>query len=388
MTQRGYLIDSPIPALSKSIEAGRLCAYSVTRQRFLCAEVETDDFSESALDNQLLTPFHDSAKALWLCPFFNIPPTSLSAPVDLIHLDWNFIVLETVESFPLFRATGSAPPAASVLVLPADSVRSTGTQRGDQLILCLPSEMKRRLAELSGAGGKTQPNVAEPAVDESPERTNTARVLRWEDRSGAKSSTGKTSVDEQLPNRQSHFLKGLFVKGNAAGAPRTRSAKAERTASSTGGADSFKLLKAIQPAIANDKPAKSWLQKFLSPDPPEPRKSARESIEGLVAYFFTGGPPMPHPIRDISENGVFVYTQERWYPGTMVRVTLADSLEKSCARSITLNMLVVRANDDGVGLSFVLENPNGRNQRIQGMLTGAGSLEVQRFLQQLRDTRA
>src|SRR6202012_3599679 len=38
--------------------------------------------------------------------------------------------------------------------------------------------------------------------------------------------------------------------------------------------------------------AKSWLQRLLSPEPPEPRKALREALPWVAAYFFTGGTPV------------------------------------------------------------------------------------------------
>jgi hypothetical protein len=144
---------------------------------------------------------------------------------------------------------------------------------------------------------------------------------------------------------------------------------------------------AAEPAEKNIKPAKSWLQRLLSPDPPDARKAARESMSGLSAFFFTGGAPVEHGVRDISPTGMYVLTEERWYPGTVVRMTLTDRMETSVERSITLNASVVRWGNDGVGLRFVLQNSNDRRQVADAMSAAADKAQVNQFLQRLKSVR-
>jgi hypothetical protein len=140
--------------------------------------------------------------------------------------------------------------------------------------------------------------------------------------------------------------------------------------------------------MKNIKPAKSWLQRLLSPDPPEPRKASRESLPGLAAYFWTGGVSEEHGIRDVSPTGLYLFTTERWYPGTVVRMTLTDRREPTVERSITVNACVVRWGNDGVGLQFVLQNGRDRRQgqasMVDGMVHGVDKQRVDEFLQRLR----
>ncbi len=88
----------------------------------------------------------------------------------------------------------------------------------------------------------------------------------------------------------------------------------------------------------------------------EERRAVRLPMPGLVAYFFTGGAPRPHPIKDISVTGFYMCTQERWLPGTIVRVTLqmVDSSGQGGRDSITVHSRVVRWGPDGGGFEFVL----------------------------------
>ncbi len=88
----------------------------------------------------------------------------------------------------------------------------------------------------------------------------------------------------------------------------------------------------------------------------EIRRAVRLPMPGLVAYFFTGGSPRPHPIKDISVTGFYMCTSERWLPGTIIRVTLQmiDSSPDGGRDSVTVHSRVVRWGPDGGGFEFLL----------------------------------
>lgn len=60
-------------------------------------------------------------------------------------------------------------------------------------------------------------------------------------------------------------------------------------------------------------------------------------------------------IKDISEVGVYILTEERWPPGTEVRLTLESKSASSghAYPDVQLDARVVRQGEDGVGLTFV-----------------------------------
>jgi len=392
MTQRGYYLDSAVPAVQSSIDTVRHCAYNHSRQRFLSADVDAGDFSVAVLDARLLTITTNSGAGLWLLPFRGISPTSVRVPVDLIYLDRACTVLDVVESFPFARASASCAQPASVLVLPADAIGSTGTQRGDQLLLCSPGEMKRRLQELAAASVEARPDQTPAPVRETPVRPGSGRVIQWGDRFGSKVPVERSSTEEavyqQLPDQPAFVLSEPQVEVPAELPPieeparvvgPVRSPEVARPSDPTGAVE--------PPRWKTEKPARSWLQRLLAPEPQDPRKSSRQSVSGLVAYFFTGGTPVPYAVRDISSTGIYVYTQERFYPGTMVRVTLTDRIDPAATRSITLNMFLVRAGDDGVGFKFVLQDPRSKAQHFDGVAIGADPMQVEQFLLQLRQAR-
>jgi hypothetical protein len=113
-----------------------------------------------------------------------------------------------------------------------------------------------------------------------------------------------------------------------------------------------------EPWKKNHSKPKSWLQRLLSPDPPEPRKTLRAVVPDLAAYFWTGAAPRPHAIRNISSTGMYVVTEERWYPGTLVQMTLRKAGRDGVGAEASIALLarVSRWGNDGVGLAFVVRD--------------------------------
>ena len=95
---------------------------------------------------------------------------------------------------------------------------------------------------------------------------------------------------------------------------------------------------------------------FGKPLPTILPRAERRPVSELVAYHWTGPGPKQEGIRNISSSGVYLLTDERWLPGAVVPLTLQRDgpPEESTERRITLQTIVVRWGEDGVGLSFVL----------------------------------
>ena len=363
-----YSADENASVVQCGMEPGRQCAYNQTRSRFLSADVDAADFSQSALDQRLPALTENSGAGLLLIPFRGISPTSVRVPVDLVYLDRNCRVIETVVAFPLGRVSRSIQTAAAVMVLPVDSVTSTETRTGDMLLICPPEEMKRRLQKLASESTET---VAAPAIKEEPMRAGAGRVLQWEDRVRQKNPLENQEEEQAAFDAEIPAGEALVPQVAQTAKPTVEAAGTRQ-----------------EPAAASNelaKPAKkSWLQKLLGTEPPDARKAQRQSLPGLTAFFFTGGTPVGHGVKDISLTGMYVLTSERWYPGTMVRMTLTDRHEPTMERSLTLNATVMRWGNDGVGLRFVLQNPKERGRGYEGTAETADVYQVAQFLDRLR----
>jgi hypothetical protein len=98
------------------------------------------------------------------------------------------------------------------------------------------------------------------------------------------------------------------------------------------------------------------------------RRAQRLAHPAILAFYSAGTEPAPHRIRDVSRTGAYMYTVERWYPGTLLQVTLdidpgeveVESSAKDVS-SITLWSRIVRHGDDGVGMEFVLVQKKRRD---------------------------
>jgi hypothetical protein len=134
----------------------------------------------------------------------------------------------------------------------------------------------------------------------------------------------------------------------------------------------------IQPEMTEVRPPRGWLERWWSPDP---RKAPREQAPGLAAYYWTGGPPEAHQIKDISATGLYVVTEERWYPGTLVLMTLQNTAAgpEVAERTICVHSRAVRWGKDGVGLQFVLQD-----NCDDPSMAAADRKALERFLQRLR----
>lgn len=96
----------------------------------------------------------------------------------------------------------------------------------------------------------------------------------------------------------------------------------------------------------------NWLSKLLGR---EKRRFRRHLAPPLTAFYWDGGHSTPRVVPDISQNGIFIRTEDRWFPRTLMRVTLQRKSNdpKKSEESITLQCRVVRAGEDGVGMAIM-----------------------------------
>jgi hypothetical protein len=128
---------------------------------------------------------------------------------------------------------------------------------------------------------------------------------------------------------------------------------------------------------------KQLLEKLFSK---ERRRAERQLSPELAAHYWNGGSSAGNRVRDISSTGLFLLTEERWYPGTRLVMTLQkrDVPEGSPDRSISVQSKAVRFCDDGVGLEFVVLD-SGDPRRSQSFLAeGADRRALEKFLEGFR----
>ena len=76
----------------------------------------------------------------------------------------------------------------------------------------------------------------------------------------------------------------------------------------------------------------------------------------MVGYFYSSGKAEPHEISNFSVTGFYMKTDERFLPGTVIRVTLqvAGTDGTNPGDSLTLHSRVVNWDEHGGGFEFVL----------------------------------
>jgi hypothetical protein len=278
-----------------------------------------------------------SGEGLWIAPYRGIPVVDLRVPLDLIYLDEACRVIEVVESFPSFRASSSSTQIASVLALPTHSIYLSQTQAGDQMLICRAEEMEQSLERLTpsfAVGGAAQSAVL---LREKPLWSGGPGLLELGDRTG-----------EDSPSSEQTHEMGLR-----------------------------------EPNATGIKPPRGWLERWWSPDP---RKAPREIVSSLAAYYWTGAAPKAHSVRDISSTGLYVVTEERWYPGTLVLMTLQETggAGEASECSVSVYSKAIRWGDDGVGLKFVLQGALEPIQDQSSSVVGMDKKGLEMFLQRLR----
>ncbi len=120
--------------------------------------------------------------------------------------------------------------------------------------------------------------------------------------------------------------------------------------------------------------------------PEEPRRAQRLRVPNLTVYYWDGAQPSPHGVRDISESGMYIYTRERWYPGTFIlmRLQREDCKEGDPERSVAVLSRVARWGADGVGLEFVFADPKAPEKETPVLAGGVEKIEFDQFLARLK----
>ncbi len=376
LPQRRLQLPDELSQLKGQMEPGQSCAYNQTRECFLGLHVVAGEFSLPSFQEWMATLKPNSGAGMWLIPFRGISAADVSVPMDLLYLDEDSRVLDVVEFFPTYRVSPSSPPAASVLALPAHSVFSSQTQAGDQLMLCPADEMEwrlERLARTGTLGGASHSIYPRPAMGPV--------LVREEPVEPARPTLSRQAADRIAePPAPVETPKAATLVPVLPAEPLSQPVKPAVAAPQKAAGPQAKPW--LDPARQKTKSSLGWLGRLLQSEPGDPRAKTRRTVPGLVAHFFTGGAPQAHEIRDISPTGLYVVTRERWYPGTVIRMTLsiAGSEEHPLERSITVQAIAVRWGNDGVGLEFILAAPAKAksNQPAQG--TPVDSQRLDQFL--------
>jgi hypothetical protein len=113
------------------------------------------------------------------------------------------------------------------------------------------------------------------------------------------------------------------------------------------------------------------------------RKEKRHMIPGSVAYFSIGS-PRPQEVANISTEGFYVRTADRWSEGTslLVGLQIINPLSKEVEAMISVQSKVVRTGTDGVG--FVYDDEPAHRNPILAAANPEQYVQLQKFMQRIQ----
>ena len=117
------------------------CAFNISKQSFVNLGVTVADTPLARLRGLLGKVRMRSDEAVWIVPSHGIHTFGLMFAIDVVYLDAQHRVIHLIENLGPLRIAGIRRQCASVLQLPARSIYGSGTQVGDQLLICSPEKM-------------------------------------------------------------------------------------------------------------------------------------------------------------------------------------------------------------------------------------------------------
>ena len=249
------------------MERPQYCVYNQTTECFLSLGVTHADSALARFKGLLAGRMQRYDEGKWVVQPKGMHFFHIFASRDLVFLDEKHRVVGALKSFPPTRFAPIGPEVASVLDLPLQTIDSSQTQPGNQLVICAADELEFRL--------------------------------------------------RSMPDLQKYEFSDF-------------------------------------PLAPDDLPApKKWSARDAASDR---RIARRKRWPRLVAYDSRGGALEVHGVKDMSANGLYLITEERWPLGSQVMMTLqrTDGMDDNPRNNtITVQLRVIRWGSDGVGLAFV-----------------------------------
>jgi hypothetical protein len=355
---------------------------------------------------------------IWLTNMTGIPMVPRISPFDLVYLDKENRVVKGVALLPAAEFPPFKKPSVSALVLPLRTLAATKTGAGDQLIFSEIEdavEAKEATDEaMSAAVIEFTEEQAElfPSAGEAPSFEPDASALkeRNEDIEVDEAPVPAVQVDESAAAKNGHHP--ATENGHQPNATNGRQPDEENepqpenengrepeetlnlpmpvsastdfdselltstsrpeTAPEANGSDShFEIL--VRPETEKEEPStkeKEWtvsrFLRWLYPAAYETdrRKGMRIPIPDLIAYDVSSGRHRAFEVGNISSTGIFLITEDRWQPGTLITFSLQREgpEETGTERRMQFQAGAVRSTEKGVGLAFL--HPTGMDLRF------------------------
>jgi uncharacterized protein len=114
-------------------------AFNRTRQAYLATQLSVAATHWSRFRGLMCTDAESfaSGAGLWIVPCHGVHTFAMNYPIDVIYLDADKIVVHVSNRLRPWRMAPVRMRAASVLELPADTLKSSGTSVGDEIEISL-----------------------------------------------------------------------------------------------------------------------------------------------------------------------------------------------------------------------------------------------------------
>lgn len=119
------------------------------------------------------------------------------------------------------------------------------------------------------------------------------------------------------------------------------------------------------------------------PQSSDRRRGKRHVIPGSLAYFSIGS-PRAQEVSNISTDGFYVRTEDRWLEGTslLVGLQITNPVSREVEAMISVQSKVVRTGPDGVG--FVYDDEPAHRNPMLGANNPEQFVQLQKFMQRIQ----
>jgi len=108
-------------------------AFNATKQRTLAGALNVADSFFHSLMGLMGKRKLEAGHGLWITPCQSVHTFWMRFPIDVVFLDEHRRVIHLVEDLKPFHISRHLSKARSVIELPVSTIRTTGTQLGDEI---------------------------------------------------------------------------------------------------------------------------------------------------------------------------------------------------------------------------------------------------------------
>ena len=122
-----------------SVPSSKGYAFNRTRQAYLATQLSVAATHWSRFRGLMCTDAQSfgAGSGLWIVPCHGVHTFAMNFPIDVLYMDTDKIVVHVAANLKPWRLAAVSMRAASVLELPADTLKSSGTSVGDEIEIAL-----------------------------------------------------------------------------------------------------------------------------------------------------------------------------------------------------------------------------------------------------------